>query len=283
MSICVCVCVQSSATNRVAAEFAEKVAAMFAPQSAQGVSSTDDIGNVVLDHTETQLSGSESIESVGGLAVPQHPPGAPQHLQMMTAHDKHATTHSHAVAAGDSRQSEHREITDERSPVTVTAVSSVSAQSTATATDTDDAAQTLQMSTHAPVLPPVTALPTMPAVTAPLPAAEATLPVEGPAVTASLPAVAATLPAAETTLPVEGPDVAVTTNEPEQDDTAADSAVSVTVSAHYQYSNAGTYALCLLLLLPVWVPGLRIDPLRLLAGCRKRRLNQAPLSLRSLI
>jgi len=27
---------------------------------------------------------------------------------------------------------------------------------------------------------------------------------------------------------------------------------------------------------PVWVPGLRIDPLRLLAGCRKRRLNQAP-------
>jgi len=30
---------------------------------------------------------------------------------------------------------------------------------------------------------------------------------------------------------------------------------------------------------PVWVPGLRIDPLRLLAACRKRRLNQAPLNL----
>jgi len=34
---------------------------------------------------------------------------------------------------------------------------------------------------------------------------------------------------------------------------------------------------------PVWVPGLRIDPLRLLTGCRKRRLNQAPLNLCGLI
>jgi len=35
--------------------------------------------------------------------------------------------------------------------------------------------------------------------------------------------------------------------------------------------------------LPMWVPGLRIDPLCLLAGCHKRRLNQAPLNLRGLI
>jgi len=34
---------------------------------------------------------------------------------------------------------------------------------------------------------------------------------------------------------------------------------------------------------PVWVPGLKIDPLRLLAECRKKRLNQAPLNLRGLI
>jgi len=34
---------------------------------------------------------------------------------------------------------------------------------------------------------------------------------------------------------------------------------------------------------PVWVPGLGIDPLSLLAGYRKRRLNQAPLNLCGLI
>jgi len=39
----------------------------------------------------------------------------------------------------------------------------------------------------------------------------------------------------------------------------------------------------LLLIHPVWVLGLGIDPLRLLAGCRKTRLNQAPLNLRGLI
>jgi len=34
---------------------------------------------------------------------------------------------------------------------------------------------------------------------------------------------------------------------------------------------------------PVWVPGLRIDPLHLLAGCRNWQLNQAPVNLRGLI
>jgi len=33
---------------------------------------------------------------------------------------------------------------------------------------------------------------------------------------------------------------------------------------------------------PLWVLGLRIKPLRLLAECRKRRLNEAPLNLRGL-
>jgi len=31
----------------------------------------------------------------------------------------------------------------------------------------------------------------------------------------------------------------------------------------------------------VWLPGVRIDPLCLLAGCRKWRLNQAPLNVRA--
>jgi len=34
---------------------------------------------------------------------------------------------------------------------------------------------------------------------------------------------------------------------------------------------------------PVWVPGLGIETLHFLAGCRKRQLNQAPLNLRGLI
>jgi len=34
---------------------------------------------------------------------------------------------------------------------------------------------------------------------------------------------------------------------------------------------------------PVWVPGLRIDPLHLLIECCKRRLNQTPLNLRGLM
>jgi len=38
-----------------------------------------------------------------------------------------------------------------------------------------------------------------------------------------------------------------------------------------------------IILYPVRVPGLRIDPLRLLAKCRKRWLNQVPLNLRGLI
>jgi len=41
------------------------------------------------------------------------------------------------------------------------------------------------------------------------------------------------------------------------------------------YSKPGTH--------PVWVPGLRIDPLCFLAGCHKRQQNQASLNLRGLI
>jgi len=47
--------------------------------------------------------------------------------------------------------------------------------------------------------------------------------------------------------------------------------------------HAFNVVVCLRSRPPVWVLGLRIDPLRLLAGCRKRRLNQAPLNLRGLI
>jgi len=43
------------------------------------------------------------------------------------------------------------------------------------------------------------------------------------------------------------------------------------------------YVLLICVMHPGWVPGLRIDPLRLLPVCRKRRLNQAPLNLRGLI
>jgi len=53
----------------------------------------------------------------------------------------------------------------------------------------------------------------------------------------------------------------------------------------YQLSSATTTATiptnsnAVVCIAPVWVPGLRIDLLRFLAGCRKRRLNQAPLNL----
>jgi len=52
---------------------------------------------------------------------------------------------------------------------------------------------------------------------------------------------------------------------------------------HKQTIHQGFYIRVILLIFPVWVPGLRIDPLRLLAECRKRRLYQAPLNLRGLI